>query len=559
MYPRIWCGSAIRGSTQLLADVEYDIKVTIDSDWNTCFYYKEVNDTEWTLATSGIINASGYLPGAQMFLGIHIENRTEPFLGTIDLKHTYIKVDGKDWWTARFKNIFIGGDFLLYGSPRLVNEDTMSVFWENYYIESLHQITQDSELFFEFRTEKDIQTLQNIFFVRSLGSSAVGPELFIKNGQLAIWNNSTSSDVYLLSIEICKTYKFKEILHGSGATIIIYDENNTILYENSFDNLGFSYNTTSLANIGTHSGSSRYFRGRLNLKTSYIKNNNIINNIAKQAGKYIPGILDSSITDTSEEKIYNLYDVQTDVRSLILSEDKNINVDNIDFIEYCGQVTIPAHTVYRYDNDTWSNLPVTINYSIPEGATITIDDIIVETSPYVTDKVGEIVYKVNKEGYEEYIGQINYAFGGSTYEITITEDDMISNSSSEGPAISPDTPDLTRQYYAFTPSNNAFLTSANTNGGVNGDTSTFYAVSEEVGTHQILYMLNPETNNMIEITNVELIITSSSLSVYPLTTGTPFFQPPKQTDAVRNSAKDIIANVTPEASTTATLSGGSLM
>lgn len=555
MYPRIWCGSAIRGSTQLSANIEYDIKVTVDSNWNTCFYYKEVNDTEWTLATSGTINASGYLPGAQMFLGIHAENNTEPFLGTIDLKHTYIKVDGKDWWKARFKNIFINGDFLLYGSPRLVNEDMMTVFWENFYIKSLYPITQDSELFFEFRTEKDVQALQNIFFVRGSGSNTIGPELYITNGQLRIWNNSNSSDVTLLPVEMCKTYKFKETLHGSGATIVIYDENDIILYENSFDNLGFSYDTTSLANIGTHSGSSRYFRGRLNLKTSYIKNNNIINNIAKQAGKYIGGILNSSIKDVSEEKTYNLYDIQTDVRSLILSEDKNINVDNIEFIEYCGQVTIPSHTVYEYDtaNSIWSNLPVTINYNIPEGATITINENTVTSSPYITDEIGEIIYKVNKEGYEEYIGQIDYAFGGSTYEITITEDDMISNSSSEGPSISPDTPSLTRQYYAFTPIDNAFLTSANANGNVNGDTSTFYATSEEVGTHQILYMLNTETGNMIEITNVELTITSSDLIVYPLTTGPLFFTPPKQTDAVRNSTKDIVAKATPEASTTATI------
>lgn len=71
-------------------------------------------------------------------------------------------------------------------------------------------------------------------------------------------------------------------------------------------------------------------------------------------------------------------------------------------------------------------------------------------------------------------------------------------------------------------------------------------------------MLNPETGNMIEITNVELTITSSSLSVYPLTTGPLFFTPPKQTDAVRNSTKDIVANATPEASTTATITSESV-
>jgi hypothetical protein len=560
MYPRVWCGSQIKGSTQLSANVEYDIKVIVNSDWNTSFYYKRVEDSNWTLATSGVIDASSHLPGAEMCLGIHVENVTEPFLGKIDLNHTYINVDGKNWWKAAFKNIFSSGDFVLYGATQLVNENTMCVFWENMYVKFLQQVNSNSELFFVFRTEKNINELQNLFYVPN-PSGNTGPEAYIKDNNLCIWNNYTNSDVILIPVEMSKTYKFKEMLHGTGADIIVYDENDNILYENSFDNLGLGYGSGSFANIGTHSGSTRWFRGRIDFKASYIKTNGIIEYLGKIAGKYLPGIFNVNIEDVTEEKTYNLYDVQTDKRSLILSEDKNLNVDDIEFIEYCGQVTIPTHTVYEYDSkkETWSNLPVTINYSIPEGAIITIDDVIVETSPYITDKIGEIVYKVNKEGYEEYIGHIDHAFGGSTYEITITEDDMISNSSSEGPAISPDTPDLTRQYYAFTPTNNAFLTSANTNGGVNGDTSTFYAVSEEVGTHQVLYMLNPETNNMIEITNVELRITSSSLSVYPLTTGTPFFQPPKQTDAVRNSAKDIVTNVTPEASTTATLSGGSLM
>ena len=485
-----------------------------------------------------------------------------PLKCELNLAESYIIVDNQTWWQG--KDIYLRN--YLNGSTLYVNkEDLLTNFSSSNYLTtpSIVHIPTSYEAVIRYKT--DSYNGGRLIGNHSTNKHSLQIQLNNTN-ELAIYHPSSSyawiSNKISYKFELNKWYWVKCTWNITDKKVITYiktdDTNWEKIDEFEATSCGWDQNVEIGADQNASILSGNSF---IDLRESYIKINDKYywKPIEGPFGEYIPGILNSSIKDISEEKTYNLYDVQTDVRSLILSEDKNINVDNIKFIEYCGQVTIPSHTVYEYDttNSIWSNLPVTINYNIPEGATITINENTVTSSPYITDEIGELVYKVNKEGYEEYTGQIDYAFGGSTYEITITEDDMISNSSSEGPSISPDTPSLTRQYYAFTPTNNAFLTSANTNGNINGDTSTFYATGEEVGTHQILYMLNPETGNMIEITNVELRITSSSLSVYPLTTGTQFFAPPKQTDAVRNSTKDIVANATPEASTTATITSNS--
>ncbi len=487
--------------------------------------------------------------------------------GSIDLNHTYFLEDGVKYRMISTKQCNFGP--YTYGYPTINHKYiTWNCNSSNYYKINIDLSNYNTfEIYIKIKTPNASDNNGAFFANNSNNASpfrrdgtALGswsPSEYISGYSMP--NNTThwikgysdGTTWYTYGKED-KGEKLEDVINSTD-WILAGSCNASYMIINGINNFIFGRNTDYY--------SGQYFTGEIYLSDVLIKKNNeILFKGMDICGKELLGILNSSLEDSTEEKTYNLYDVQTDKRSLILSEDKNLNIDNIEFIEYCGQITIPAHTIYEYDgeNEIWDSLPVIINYSIPEGAIITIDDVIVETSPYVTNKIGEIVYKVNKEGYEEYIGQINYAFGGSTYEITITEDDMIFNSSSEGPSISPDTPSLTRQYYAFTPTDNAFLTSANTNGNVSGDTSTFYTISEEVGTHQILYMLNPETNNMIEITNVELVISSSSLEVYPLRTGTQFFQSPKQTDAVRNAEKDIVTNATVEASTTATITSTSI-
>ena len=89
---RVWCSSGqIWGTTILNEGVSYDIKVTIDDNWNTSIYYKESNSVDWILEISGVLDASYYLLYRTLFIGIHSYNRTEPFLGSINLSGCYIK------------------------------------------------------------------------------------------------------------------------------------------------------------------------------------------------------------------------------------------------------------------------------------------------------------------------------------------------------------------------------------------------------------------------------------------------------------------------------------
>ena len=92
---RVWCSSGqIWGTTILNEGVSYDIKVTIDDNWNTSIYYKESNSDDWIFEISGVLDASYYLLYRTLFIGIHSYNRTEPFLGSINLSGCYIKQGG---------------------------------------------------------------------------------------------------------------------------------------------------------------------------------------------------------------------------------------------------------------------------------------------------------------------------------------------------------------------------------------------------------------------------------------------------------------------------------
>lgn len=89
---RVWyIGGQIWGTTRLNEGVSYDIKVTIDNNWNTSVYYKESNSNDWIFEISGVLNASSYLLNKTLFIGIHSYNKTEPFLGSINLSGCYIK------------------------------------------------------------------------------------------------------------------------------------------------------------------------------------------------------------------------------------------------------------------------------------------------------------------------------------------------------------------------------------------------------------------------------------------------------------------------------------
>ena len=79
---------------------------------------------------------------------------------------------------------------------------------------------------------------------------------------------------------------------------------------------------------------------------------------------FLPGILDSSYLDTGDQVTLNLYDVETNKRTLILNTNRDVTVQNKQYVEYNGEITIPDHGLSVYDPEkyTWSKYRiVTLN------------------------------------------------------------------------------------------------------------------------------------------------------------------------------------------------------
>ena len=84
--------------SSIQANTEYNVKIIYDNTLNEYNFF--VNNEQIGNAVSGnpICNDSTLIFGNERAAG-------NPFLGSIDLKETYIKIDGADWWTPYATNI----------------------------------------------------------------------------------------------------------------------------------------------------------------------------------------------------------------------------------------------------------------------------------------------------------------------------------------------------------------------------------------------------------------------------------------------------------------------
>ena len=84
--------------SSIQTNTEYNVKITYDNTLNEYKFY--VNNEQIGNAVSGspIYNASTLILGNE-------RAANSPFLGSIDLKETYIKIDSANWWTPYATNI----------------------------------------------------------------------------------------------------------------------------------------------------------------------------------------------------------------------------------------------------------------------------------------------------------------------------------------------------------------------------------------------------------------------------------------------------------------------
>ena len=115
----------------------------------------------------------------------------------------------------------------------------------------------------------------------------------------------------------------------------------------------------------TDTYSNQYFTGSIYTDDLLIKKDgNTIFTNTNMVGEEVPGILDSSYLDTGDQVTLNLYDVETNKRTLILNTNRDVTVQNKQYVEYNGEITIPDHGLSVYDPEkyTWSKYRiVTLN------------------------------------------------------------------------------------------------------------------------------------------------------------------------------------------------------
>lgn len=285
--------------------------------------------------------------------------------GKIDLKNTLIYINNKQVWEYRVLNIL---NAEVYGSPVILNNNIVSNFTTSSYLRmpTMFNPGNDSwEMCFKFKQDS-LNTTWRALFGSYSGDYTCGAHLYVtQNGcisfELTSANGSwditgvggktsgvifTAAKWYWVKLEFTGTYYNAYLSEdGSNFTKIIEFANSTPIRASQKQTIG----------CDQYAGGDHYLNGSIDLSESYIKiNNNIWWTGNTNIAEYAPGILDSNYIDTGDQVTLNLYDVETDQRTLILNNNRDVTVSNKQYVEYNGEIEIPEHGLSIYDSETYS-------------------------------------------------------------------------------------------------------------------------------------------------------------------------------------------------------------
>ena len=234
----------------------------------------------------------------------------------------------------------------------------------NYFTKSIDLTDYNSfEIYMKILTPNNTDTNGAFFSNNTTGASP-----FRRDGiLLASW----SSQQYIGSYQMPNNTSHWIKGYSDGITWYLYgkaDEGETleeVIYSENWILSGYcpaSYMVSPTVNNfifgrNTDTYSNQYFTGSIYTDDLLIKKDgNIIFTNTNIVGEEVPGILDSSYLDTGDQVTLNLYDVETDKRTLILNNNRDVTVQNKQYVEYNGEITIPDHGLSVYDPEkyTWS-------------------------------------------------------------------------------------------------------------------------------------------------------------------------------------------------------------
>ena len=242
----------------------------------------------------------------------------------------------------------------------------------NYFTKSIDLTDYNSfEIYMKILTPNNTDTNGAFFSNNTTGASP-----FRRDGtQLASWSSQQYIGSYVMPNNTSHWIKG----YSDGTTWYLYgkvDEGETLEEVINSENwvlsgsCAASYIVSSTTNNfifgrNTDTYSNQYFTGSIYTDDLLIKKDgNTIFTNTNMVGEEVPGILDSSYLDTGDQVTLNLYDVETNKRTLILNTNRDVTVQNKQYVEYNGEITIPDHGLSVYDPEkyTWSKYRiVTLN------------------------------------------------------------------------------------------------------------------------------------------------------------------------------------------------------
>lgn len=279
-----------------------------------------------------------------------------PLKSELNLAESYIKVNGEFWW--RGKDVYFRNYGTLNNAVYVQYGDLLTNFsGSNYLITpNVPSIPTSYEVVMRYKTN----TYNDSRLIGNHASNIHSLQIELNDtNSVGVYHPSASyswigTDMQY-AFELNKWYWIKCTWNMTDKKVIVYIKTDDTDWENigeiQADSCGWDQSVEIGADQGTNALSASSF---VDLKQSYIKFNDKYywKPVEGPIGEYIPGILDDNELDEGTEKTYKLIDIQKNSRSLILSSDRNVNIEDVKFSEYMTEITIPEHDLSEYDPTT---------------------------------------------------------------------------------------------------------------------------------------------------------------------------------------------------------------
>ena len=360
------------GTTVLVEGNDYWTRVTYDINEGYKLFLS-TDGKEWNIedSSSAVEKMKWYSSDNwRICENNHTTQYQYPLKGKLNLKESYIKVNGEFWWKGTGSySIDIGREpnGLAFDSESIVYNFTSS---NCIAVQKVPELPISSyELVMKFKTDSfnEGRLIGNL----NTNVHSIQLETPINSEPLQLYHPSSSWDwqeINISQIEKNTWYWVKLTYDANDNKVMSYlhKENEDWVKTNEVDVNGCGWNDGIIIGNDQHSepcSTNTY----IDLKESYIKvNDKYYWKPMEKVFDTLPGILDKRYNDTGEATTLKLYDVQAKDRELIVNANRNLTVENPEFIQFDGDIVFPEHTVWRYDtnNDVWvstSKITVTVN------------------------------------------------------------------------------------------------------------------------------------------------------------------------------------------------------